>query len=93
MQRILFWLGVILLANWWWRKQSRAALERVRARQADGRTGPSGSASAGAPRVLAAEPMARCATCGLHLPQSEAIVAGGRHFCGIEHARAAGEQA
>jgi uncharacterized protein len=28
-----------------------------------------------------------CARCGVHLPRAEAHVAGGRPFCGEEHAR------
>ena len=28
-----------------------------------------------------------CARCGVHLPRAEAHVAGGRSFCGEEHAR------
>ncbi len=97
MQRILFWLGVILLANWWWRKQSRAALERMQQRrtQTGATSGMSGTPGGGSSRTraLTAEPMARCAVCEVHLPQSEAIMAGGRYFCGPEHARTAGEQA
>ena len=32
-----------------------------------------------------AEDMVRCAHCGVHLPKSEGILAGGRFFCGAEH--------
>jgi hypothetical protein len=49
-------------------------------------------AAPGASRA-AAEPMVRCETCGLNLPQSEALTlpaAGGeRWFCSEEHRRAA----
>jgi uncharacterized protein len=31
--------------------------------------------------------LVRCARCGVHLPRSEAREAGGRLFCGDEHAR------
>ena len=31
--------------------------------------------------------MVRCAQCGLHLPESEAIAYQGRHFCCQEHRR------
>jgi uncharacterized protein len=89
MPRILFWLALIFLVNWWWRKQSRASIERTQAR--DPRARP---ASAGAARTASAgvvEPMARCAQCGVHLPQSEAVAVGGRTYCSVEHARAAGE--
>jgi uncharacterized protein len=33
-----------------------------------------------------AEPMVRCATCGVHTPQSESILAAGQRFCCAEHA-------
>lgn len=29
--------------------------------------------------------MVHCARCGVHLPASEAVVAGMRHYCGPEH--------
>jgi uncharacterized protein len=31
------------------------------------------------------EDMVRCAHCGMHLPKSEGIVAGGKYFCGVKH--------
>ncbi len=37
----------------------------------------------------AAEDMVRCRTCGLNLPKSEAVRAGGGWACCAEHARAA----
>lgn len=35
-----------------------------------------------------AQDMARCAHCGVHLPASEAVHAGGLSYCGAEHAAA-----
>jgi len=32
-----------------------------------------------------AEDMVRCAHCGVHLPKSESIMAGGQFFCGVAH--------
>jgi uncharacterized protein len=32
-----------------------------------------------------AEDMVRCAHCGVHLPKSEGLLAGGHFFCGVEH--------
>jgi uncharacterized protein len=34
-------------------------------------------------------PMVQCATCGVHLPKGEAVVAAGDYFCGAEHAEQA----
>ena len=33
----------------------------------------------------ATEDMVRCAQCGVHLPRSESVEAGGQFFCGAEH--------
>lgn len=33
------------------------------------------------------EAMVSCAYCGLHVPKSESLHAGGRHYCGEEHRR------
>lgn len=39
-----------------------------------------------APQVQSdAEDMVRCAQCGVHIPKSEGIMAGGHYFCGVEH--------
>ena len=34
-----------------------------------------------------AEDMVRCAQCGVHLPRSESILAGGNFYCSDEHRR------
>ena len=34
-----------------------------------------------------AEEMVRCAQCGVHLPKSESILAGGNFYCSDEHRR------
>lgn len=39
------------------------------------------------PRSGSAENMVRCAQCGLHLPEAEAIAHEGRHFCCEAHRR------
>jgi len=36
-------------------------------------------------RALRGEPMRRCAHCGVHLPDSEALAAGGLHYCSRAH--------
>ncbi len=38
----------------------------------------------------AAEATVRCDHCGLHLPRTESIIAGERHFCCEQHRRDAG---
>lgn len=44
-----------------------------------------GERSAAAP---VAERMVRCAHCGVHLPESDAVSDGQRHFCNEAHRRA-----
>jgi uncharacterized protein len=38
-------------------------------------------------KPASAEEMVRCARCGVHLPKSESILAGGDFFCSDEHRR------
>jgi len=42
------------------------------------------------PRDRPAERMVVCEHCGVHLPESESLHVGGRHFCSEEHRRLAG---
>lgn len=37
------------------------------------------------PPASGAEPMRRCAECGLHLPESQALPGRGGHFCSAAH--------
>lgn len=43
----------------------------------------------GAPPRQAVESMVSCAHCGVNLPESESVRAGGRHYCSEEHRRLA----
>ena len=40
-------------------------------------------------RLQKPEPMVHCARCGVHLPQSDAILYRGQHYCSKEHLAAA----
>jgi uncharacterized protein len=40
------------------------------------------------PPPARAEDMVRCVQCGVHLPRSESIMAGGNFYCSEEHRRA-----
>ena len=44
-----------------------------------------GAAASDAPQL--ADPLIRCAQCGVHTPRSEAIVVAGERFCCSDHAR------
>ncbi|QCP51074.1 deaminase [Trinickia violacea] len=52
----------------------------------DANPGNTGGAQAQSQSRQLAEPMVRCATCGVHTPQSESILAAGQRFCCAEHA-------
>jgi len=41
----------------------------------------------GEKKPLVQQDLVRCARCGVHLPRDEAREAGGRLYCGEEHAR------
>ncbi len=87
MRQILL-LVVFVLAARWLVRIMRAAQMQASMRGAS-RTGAAGGArpeQAHGPRQLA-EPMVRCAVCGVHAPKSDSIAAGGGYFCSAEHAQ------
>jgi uncharacterized protein len=45
------------------------------------------SRDADAPGPRSPERMVACASCGVHLPESDAIESSGRHYCCEEHRR------
>ncbi|RTZ72063.1 MAG: hypothetical protein DSZ00_07910 [Gammaproteobacteria bacterium] len=47
----------------------------------------SSSAPVDKPTTPPVENMVACEKCGLHVPEKEAIVRDGRHYCSEEHAR------
>ncbi len=76
MSRILFWLLLALAAYIGYRWW------RIK-QQA--------TAAGGGPQRAKVETMVRCDACGLNVPQSEAIAAGGRWYCCEEHRAARGK--
>ena len=90
--RQLLLLFLLIFAGRWLVKTIRAA-DAASAPGAKGATGggarprggPFGTRSAEA-RSLA-EPVVRCAFCGVHAPKSESLSAEGQYFCCAEHAR------
>ncbi|MBV8626766.1 MAG: deaminase [Paraburkholderia sp.] len=52
-----------------------------------GATGTADGRRASDARQLAAEPMIRCAECGVHAPQSDSVVVAGQPFCSADHAQ------
>ncbi len=77
--RWLFWFLLLLAVVWWVRRRffaqegaSRPGGEGGRAQRRRGAAGE-------------AEPMVQCAHCGVFVPASEAVSAGGRTFCCVAH--------
>ncbi|MGK8204928.1 PP0621 family protein [Burkholderia cenocepacia] len=86
MRQILL-LILLFFASSWVARKLRRAQEQARSERA---AGPGASGYGGRPngdaRALP-EPMVRCAECGVHAPQGDAVVAGGQYFCSTEHAQ------
>ncbi|MGN6231773.1 MAG: PP0621 family protein [Trinickia sp.] len=86
--RQIFLIVVFVLAARWLVKTMRAAQTEAAGRGGARPGAPRGAAGAArrAPRQLA-EPMVRCAVCGVHAPQSDSVRAGAHYFCSVEHAQ------
>ncbi|TGN94935.1 PP0621 family protein [Burkholderia sp. USMB20] len=92
MRQILL-LILLFFAGSWLTRKLRQAQEHAQARTGrgggnDGAPGPGAGAARpnGDARSLP-EPMVRCAECGVHTPQGDAVAAGGEYFCSTEHAQ------
>lgn len=84
MTKLLVVLVVVAVALWALLSRNRRP---VRPGEAEAR--PRAQDAAKAPASPAsAQDMVRCAHCGLHLPAADAVQAGGRPYCGAEHAAA-----
>src|SRR5579875_3235768 len=88
-------LIVLFFVTQWLLKKLRRANEREQAGTRSTSSGASatpggararnGAARREAPQL--ADPLIRCAQCGVHTPTSESIVVAGQRFCCAEHAR------
>ncbi|SAL02420.1 pyrimidine deaminase [Caballeronia calidae] len=100
--RNFFFLVVLFFVCQWLLKKLRRANERAQQGEAQAGARPAGGATAGgangahharngngaahgAPQL--ADPLIRCAQCGVHTPRSESIVVAGERFCCADHAR------
>ncbi|MEZ0601876.1 PP0621 family protein [Paraburkholderia sp. IW21] len=90
--RQIFLLILLFIVGQWLVKALRRhdAQAAQRTAGAKGQSGPNGgaraSASPQAPPQLA-EPMIRCAECGVHAPKSDSVVVAGQPFCSAAHAQ------
>ena len=73
MGRVLFWIALGIVVYVAFRWWQRSR-ERVKQRQR--------------PAAIS-ETMVRCDHCGINVPESEAVQAGARRFCTVEHRRLA----
>ena len=78
--KFLVVIVVLLIAFWLWRSAREAG-------RADPPPGP-GTPKAEPPRLE----MVRCATCGVHLPESDAVRAQADYYCSVEHLNQAERQ-
>ncbi|RKP51169.1 PP0621 family protein [Trinickia fusca] len=90
--RQLLLLVLFVLAGRWLVKTLRAADAQAAGTRA-GAPGVSGArtappqGSAKTPTASLAEPIVRCAACGVHAPKSDSIVLDAQYYCCAEHAR------
>ncbi len=73
MGKLLFWVAVIAVAYFAYKL---TVISQRRTDRAAGRE---------AAREGRGEPMRQCAHCGVHLPASDAVSAGGRDYCSLAH--------
>ncbi|MFP3551570.1 PP0621 family protein [Paraburkholderia sp. SIMBA_049] len=94
--RQIFLLILLFIVGQWLVK----ALRRADASRTSARTGAGGDAGAnaranghasgganGKPAAQLAEPMIRCAQCGVHAPKSDSVLVAGQTFCSHDHAQ------
>ncbi|KDB10348.1 hypothetical protein LIG30_0691 [Burkholderia sp. lig30] len=90
MRQILLLILLFFASSWVARKLRQAqAQAQAQARGSDPAAGGAPGYGAGAARnaQTLAEPMVRCAECGVHAPKGDAVLAGGEYFCSVEHAQ------
>jgi uncharacterized protein len=68
---------LVLVGIYWLRRQFKPPADR----------GGQGPADPGARPGASAERMVECAHCGLHIPESEALIGGGEPYCCEAHRR------
>ena len=78
--KFLVLIAVLLIAFWLWRSAREA-----------GRADPPPGSNAPRPEPPRLE-MVRCATCGLHLPEADAVRANAAYYCSVDHLNQATER-
>ena len=85
--RQLLLLILFILGARWLVKLQRAGQARASARGEAGRGASSSARGKRSASPSLAEPVVRCAVCGVHAPRSESVLVGQQYFCCAEHAR------
>ncbi|BCF98443.1 hypothetical protein PPGU19_030120 [Paraburkholderia sp. PGU19] len=95
MRQIFLLILLFIVGQWLVKALRRADASRTSARTSAGgdagasaRTNGHASGSAnGKPAAQLAEPMIRCAQCGVHAPKSDSVLVAGQTFCSHDHAQ------
>jgi len=90
MRQILLLIFIFFASQWLFKKLKRAQAAAGGAHAGAGNGAGAARASRGpaassAPQLP--DPLVRCAECGVHTPNSEAVVAAGHRFCSVDHAQ------
>jgi hypothetical protein len=83
MGRLLFFLGLVVFVWFFFKSWQRKQLDK----KTDSNTQQKGSFSR-----KTEEEIRPCLYCGAYSPLSEGLMMQGRFYCGLEHAKAAGEK-
>jgi uncharacterized protein len=85
--RQIFLLILLFIVGNWLVKAVRRAESRASARTGSASSAPgAGDAQRASKPAQLAEPMIRCAECGVHAPKSDSVVVAGQPFCSADHA-------
>jgi uncharacterized protein len=89
--RQIFLLILLFIVGQWLvkalRRHDAQASQRTGAGGAQGTNGGARGANAPQAQPQLAEPMIRCAECGVHAPKSDSVVVAGQPFCSAAHAQ------
>ncbi|WP_321816194.1 MULTISPECIES: PP0621 family protein [unclassified Paraburkholderia] len=96
MRQILLLILLFFVGQWFFKTLRRAQTQSPQARPGvdprqpgqGARRANGGAAGAETGTAVLAEPMVRCAECGVHAPRSESVSVGEQSFCSAAHARA-----
>jgi len=86
MRQIFLLILLFIVGQWLVKALRRADASRTSARTGARANGHANGSANGKPAQLA-EPMIRCAQCGVHAPKSDSVLVAGQTFCSHDHAQ------